>query len=87
MNEFRPYLLTWVVLLALLGIVIAGAELLSGMLALAVVLGGALGMIGAIIVMFMGLKTADALMKVFATGGALWLGFLVVLTMADYVTR
>ncbi|MFC3283514.1 hypothetical protein [Litchfieldella rifensis] len=87
MNEFRPYLLTWVVLLALLGIVVIGAELLTGLLALAVVLGGALCMIGAIIIMFMGLRTADALMKVYATGGVLWLGFLIVLTMADYVTR
>ncbi|EPC03747.1 hypothetical protein L861_00185 [Litchfieldella anticariensis FP35 = DSM 16096] len=87
MNEFRLYLLSWIVLLALLVVVAAGAELLSGMLAIALVLGGALCMIGVIIVMFMGLKTADALLKVYATGGVLWLGFLVVLTMADYMTR
>lgn len=87
MNEFRPYLLTWIVLLVLLGTVVAGATLLSGIPALAVVLVGALCMIGLITFIFMGLKSLDALMRVFATGGVLWLAFLIVLTMADYMTR
>lgn len=87
MNEMRPYLIAWIALLFLLGSMVAGSQLLDGKLALAVIVVGAPCMIGVIFFTFMGLKFLDPLMRIYATGGVLWLGFLVVLTMADYVTR
>lgn len=87
MSEMRPYVFAWIALMVLLGGTVTGSQLFDGRLALAVVLVGALGMIGVIFFTFMGLKFHDALMRIYATGGALWLGFLVVLTLADYVTR
>lgn len=87
MNELRPYLLTWVALLALLGIIVTATALLDGGWALAVVLAGALCMIVLIITLFMGLRSAGGLLRVYATGGVLWLGFLIALTLADYLTR
>ncbi|MBB3230948.1 oxidase [Halomonas stenophila] len=87
MNDFRPYLLTWVALLALLGVIVAAAALFDGLLASMIVLAGALCMIALIITLFMGLRSAGGLLRVYATGGVLWLGFLIVLTLADYLTR
>ena len=86
-KQFRPLLLTWLTLLALLLTIVAAATWLSGVFSLIVVLLGTAGMVGLIIVTFMGLHAADPLQQVYATGGVLWLGFLIVLTMADYVTR
>lgn len=86
-KQFRPLLLTWLALLVLLMAIAAAATWLSGIFSLTVVLVGAASMVGLIMVTFMGLHAADPLQQVYAIGGVLWLGFLIVLTMADYMTR
>lgn len=86
-DQFRPLLLTWLALLALLLAIAAAATWLSGIFSLIVILLGTTSMVGLIIAAFMGLRAAEPLQQVYATGGVLWLGFLIVLTMADYMTR
>lgn len=87
MNGTRPYIITWVVLMGLLALTVAASQWLSGWWGISAVSVGAISMVSLIVFSFMGLKLLDALMKIYATGGVLWVGFLVVLTMADYMTR
>ncbi len=87
MNTYRPYLLTWLALLALLACAVAATHWLSGWLAWSMVALCALIMASLVISIFMGLRHANALSQIFAVGGVLWLSFLIVLTLADYLTR
>lgn len=87
MIDYRLYLLTWLALLILLACAVAATHWLGGWLAWSTVALCALAMASLVIILFMGLRHANALLRVFGAGGVLWLGFLIVLTLADYLTR
>jgi caa(3)-type oxidase subunit IV len=79
-------LLVWAGLLVALA-VSALYAFLGGPFALLVNLAIAAGMAAALAVLFMGLTTASALVRLTAIAGLLWLAFLFSLSFADYYTR
>lgn len=87
MIDYRPYLLSWLALLVLLACSVAATHWLDGWLAWSMVALCALLIASLVISVFMGLRHANALLRVFGVGGVLWLSFLIVLTLADYLTR
>lgn len=87
MMTYRIPLLVWLLLLALLGINITATLLLSGAVAWTINLASAFGMAALIMASFMGLRSADNLLRLFALGGLLWFAFLLFLTLADFLAR
>ncbi|WP_148863659.1 cytochrome C oxidase subunit IV family protein [Marinobacter fonticola] len=85
--NYRPMLLTWIGLLILLGVSVLGASMTSGVLQLVISLTCAALMAALVMTFFMRLRSAEALIRLYALGGFLWLGFLILMTMADYLTR
>jgi cytochrome c oxidase subunit 4 len=83
----RALVLSWLGLLALLGLTVAGAYqpfgVFNNVLALAIAVGKAL-IVAAI---FMELRHGQRLTLVFAGAGFFWLAIMLWLAMADYVTR
>jgi cytochrome c oxidase subunit 4 len=86
-TELRPLLLTWAALLALLAITIGvsfapiGPVKPVANMAIAAVKGGL------ILWVFMHLRHRSGLLRVFALGATAWLAILMILTVADTVTR
>ena len=87
MGAVAVLFLTWICLLALLGISVTSVVLLSLPWSLAAVAACALSMILLILILFMDLKHSRGLTRVYATGATLWLAFLITLTLADYLNR
>lgn len=83
----RHLVVTWVVLVALLGGNIALAFFLPHLLALWLNLLVAAAMAAIVLVLFMELRRSAGLLWVFAGAGFFWLGILFFLTAADYLTR
>lgn len=82
-----PYLLTWAALLVLLGATVASAYVPMGMLNAVANVGVALIKMILIMLVFMHLREAPGVLRLFAAGGFVWLALLVGLSMADYLTR
>lgn len=90
MNSFRPkpaILATYGALLVLLAATLALTLLPGGWLATGLHAALAVAMGALIVAVYMGVRAAAPLMKVFALGGLLWLLFLLALTPLDYLTR
>lgn len=83
----RMYLITFGVLVALLGAALGAAYLPLGRLHLAVTL--LIAAVKAVLIMmiFMHLRYSNRLTWAFATGAFVWLGIMVTLTMSDYLSR
>lgn len=83
----RELLLSWLGLLALLGLTVAGAYQPLGVfntgLALAIALGKAL----IVAFVFMELRGSNRLTVAFASAGFFWLAIMLWLTFSDYLTR
>lgn len=87
MNTFQLAVVIWLALLALLGVSVGAATLLPGAVAHGASLLCAFAMAALIFVWFMGLHTADGLLRVFALAAVLWLCLLMGITLLDYIER
>lgn len=87
MMTYHTPVLVWLLLLALLAASVTAVILAPGTMAHVISLGCAFGMAALILATFMGLQTADGMLRLFALGGLLWLAFLVSLTLADTLVR
>lgn len=87
MNAYRPHILSWLALLGLLGASLAVVHYAPAAVHTPVVLLIAAAMAALVLAVFMGLRHMAGLTRVFALGGLLWLLLMVVLTLADYLTR
>lgn len=87
MNAIQSSIAVWLGLLALLGASVAAATLVPGTPGTGLALACAFVMAGLIFIWFMGLRTADALLRVFALAAVLWLALLMGITLLDYVER
>ena len=87
MTELRPLVLVWLGLLALLALTIAASFVLAGPWAF--VFGIAVALAKAILVFwfYMNLNEAGGIVRLIATGAAVWLLILILLTSTDYATR
>lgn len=85
--NYRLMVLTWVGVLVLLGISLLGVGMSSGTVQYVISLSCAALMASLVMTFFMRLRSAEALIRLFALGGFLWLGFLILLFLADYLTR
>lgn len=87
MNDYRAILLTWTLLLMLLGASAASITLLPPSFGYPLSIFFAATIVAILFATFLGLRIADGLLRVCALGGFLWLGFLFFITLADYLTR
>jgi cytochrome c oxidase subunit 4 len=83
----RTYLLVFAALIVLTAATVGASFLPLGGLHLAVALTIAIAKATLVLLFFMHLLYSTRLTWVVALSGLLWLGILIVLTMADYVTR
>lgn len=83
----RPFVIAWVVMLALTAVSFWTAFLRIGIWAPVVQFGIAIVQTALLFVLFMRLKGAPSLKWVFAFSGFFWLLFLYGLSMTDYGTR
>jgi cytochrome c oxidase subunit 4 len=86
-DSVKTYALVFVALLALTVITTLVAEVELGPLNVAVALLIAVVKMLLVALFFMHLRHSAVLTKVVVCGGLLWLGILMVLTMADFVSR
>jgi cytochrome c oxidase subunit 4 len=77
----------WAVLIGLLGLTVVASFLLQGVPSVAASLGIALAKAGLIFWFFMRLRSEGGLMRLAATGAAIWLVVLLSLVSVDYLTR
>jgi cytochrome c oxidase subunit 4 len=85
--SFKTYLVTFSILMALLGTTVGIAYVDLGEFNLAVAMTIAVGKAALIILFFMHVRYTPKLTWVFAGAGFFWLAFLLVLAMCDYATR
>lgn len=85
--NYRPMVLTWVGVLILLGISLLGVGMTSGPVQYVISLSCAALMAALVMSFFMRLRSAEPLIRLFALGGCLWVSFLIILFLADYLTR
>lgn len=83
----RPFVIAWVVMLALTAVSFWTAFLRIGIWAPVVQFGIAIMQTALLFILFMRLKGAPSLKWVFAVSGFFWLLFLYGLSMTDYGTR
>jgi cytochrome c oxidase subunit 4 len=83
----RELLLSWLGLMALLGLTVLGAYQPLGALNTALALVIATGKALIVAAFFMELRSSGSLTIAFAGAGFLWLAILLWLALADYVTR
>jgi len=83
----RAAVLVWVALLAMLGASLLALQLETGPLRYTLHLGAAAVMAALVMTVFMRLKTADGMMRLFALGGLFWLSFLFLLTLLELLSR
>lgn len=86
-RELRQYLGTWLVLLALLALSVAGHLWPLGSLKPLANFGIATAKTTLVLAVFMQLRHAGTLTRLFATTAFVWLGLLAGLTLMDYLTR
>ncbi|MHB0777024.1 cytochrome C oxidase subunit IV family protein [Halomonas sp. WWR20] len=87
MKDVKAPVFAWVGYLVVLAASVAVAKLAPGTLGHAFSLLCAFVMAGFIVTFFMGLRSADNLLRVFALAGMMWLAFMITLTLADYFYR
>lgn len=87
MTSWTLSIVVWAALLVLLAASTLVAVVAPGPAAHAFSLACALAMAGLIFTWFMGLRTADGLMRVFALAAVFWVALLITLTLADFLTR
>jgi cytochrome c oxidase subunit 4 len=83
----RPYWVTWLTLLALQGLSLGSAYLPLGPFNLVINVGIAIAMATLVLVVLMHLDHARPVTRITAVTGFLFLGLLLWLMLADYLTR
>lgn len=83
----RTYCLVYVALLILLAITVTAASIEHRAIGVAVALTIAIIKAVLIALIFMQLRHATPVVRVFVVAGIVWLSFLLMLTAADYLTR
>lgn len=86
-HSHAAYYVVYAALLVLLAVTVVAATVPLGRWAVPVALSIAGVKTFLIVVYFMHLRTAGSLVRLFAAAGFLWLGLLLTLTFADYLTR
>lgn len=87
MTAYRPFLLVWLVLLALLATTVAASFVLTGASSVTIGLGIAVAKAGLVYWFFMRLSDQRGLIRLAAGAGVSWLLILLSLSLADYLTR
>lgn len=85
--SYRPLLITWLLMMLVLGISIGATVLVPGAIQQGVSLAAATAIAALIVAQFMGLRSAAGVIRLFALGGLFWLAFLFIMTTLDMVTR
>lgn len=85
--NYRPAVFTWLALLILLGISLLATAMASTALRYTVHFISAIAMAALVMAVFMQLRAASGLLRLFALGGLLWIVLLLTLTLADVLTR
>lgn len=85
--NYRQPIIIWLGLLVLLALTVGLNVLMSGPLRPLLHYVIAIAMAALLMVFFMQLRASDGLIRIFAVGGVLWLGLLVVITLAEVLTR
>jgi cytochrome c oxidase subunit 4 len=83
----RPYVLTWVALLALLALTTGSAFIPLGRFNVVVNFAVALAKALLVVFVFMHVRRGSPMIRVFAVAGVLWLCLLVGLSVTDLATR
>lgn len=83
----RTYIWVWLALLALLATTFGSAYVAMGWFNVVVNVGISLTKMLLVMIFFMHLRHASALVRVFSTVGFLWLLTLLTLSLADYLSR
>lgn len=83
----RSYLLVWAALMLLLGLTLGSAYIAMGMFNIVMNVGVAVAKMLLVMIFFMHLRHASSLIRIFAAVGFVWLLVLLVLTVADYLSR
>ena len=84
---YRPLIVTWLLMLALLGASVGAILLVPGQPQRAFSLLCATAIAALIVGQFMGLRSASSVVRLFALGGLVWLAFLFILTILDVISR
>lgn len=84
---YKAPLFAWAGLLLLLTGSVLVTALVPGPAFIALNIGFAVLMAALIFIVFMKLRSADGLLRLFAMGGLMWLGFLLLLSLTDFLTR
>ncbi|QDU98101.1 cytochrome C oxidase subunit IV family protein [Lignipirellula cremea] len=83
----KTYLIVFAVLLVLLVLTVAAAQIEHGVLNLTVAISIAVVKATLIALFFMHLRYNSAVIRLAAAAGFFWLAILLVITMSDYLTR
>ena len=83
----KTYVLVWVGLLVLLALTCGSAYLPMGVFNVIANLGISLAKVLLVMVYFMHLRHANGVLRMFSGVGFVWLMFLFVLSLSDYLTR
>jgi|26BtaG_2_1085354.scaffolds.fasta_scaffold83947_2 cytochrome c oxidase subunit 4 len=85
--NYRPAIVTWLLLLVLLGASLTLVVLMPGTIQRVISFACAAAIGALIMIFYMRLRAADGILRTFAVGGLVWLAFLVILTFLEVVTR
>ncbi|MDN5848587.1 MAG: hypothetical protein L0H63_02970 [Nitrococcus sp.] len=83
----KALLFAWVGLLLLLAGSVLITALVPGPAYIGLNIGFAVLMAALIFTVFMKLRSADGLLRLFAVGALMWLGFFLLFSLADFLTR
>jgi cytochrome c oxidase subunit 4 len=83
----RLYIVIWLLLMVLLGVTVAAAEVDLGAMNFAVAFGIAMVKAVLIVLFFMHVKDSPGLTRVIACAGFFWLAIMLFLTFSDYASR
>ncbi len=85
MTGIKALIITWIVMMALLGISAGVAVLVPGRAAHAFSLVAAAAIAGMVMTWFMDLRSEGGLIRLFALGTLLWLSFMLFITLIDFM--
>lgn len=85
--KYRQPIIIWLGLLALLALTVGLNVLMAGPWRPLLHYLIATVMAALLMVFFMRLRASDGLIRLFAVGGVLWLGLLIVITLSEVLTR
>ncbi len=85
--SYRNPILTWLILLVLLGLSLLSVALFSGVIQHILSISCAIAVAATIMIVYMELRVADGLLRIFALGGLVWLSFFLIIGTLELMTR